>query len=234
MPNLLPGPRPGRPRQPRAASSTRRARGRLRRRCPSRTRAPTTGHVEHDPDEVVASLRQAIDAACTALPAGSRILAAGLATQRSSMVCWHRRTGAALSPVISWQDRRNAAWLERLGAAGRQDSRADGPGPDAPLRGQQDALVPRQPARRPGCAGRGRPRDGPARQLPRSAACWKAGRCWPIPPMPPARSCGHWQRRTGRRNCWPCSASTPGVLPRAVHEPLRLRTSSRRRPVPCP
>jgi glycerol kinase len=30
------------------------------------------------------------------------------------MACWHRRTGAALSPVISWQDRRNAAWLERL------------------------------------------------------------------------------------------------------------------------
>ena len=60
------------------------------------------------------SLQEAVDAACAALPPGKRILAAGLATQRSSMVCWHRRTGAALSPVISWQDRRNAAWLERL------------------------------------------------------------------------------------------------------------------------
>lgn len=78
------------------------------------------GRIEHDPEELVASLRQAVDAACAELPPGSRILAAGLATQRSSMACWHRQTGLALSPVISWQDRRNAAWLERLGAeAGR-------------------------------------------------------------------------------------------------------------------
>jgi len=72
------------------------------------------GHVEHDPDELVASLQRAIDAVCADLAPGSRILAAGLATQRSSMACWHRRTGQALSPVISWQDRRNAAWLEGL------------------------------------------------------------------------------------------------------------------------
>lgn len=81
---------------------------------PVATRRNDAGHVEHDPDELVASLRQAVDTTCNALPAGSRILAAGLATQRSSMVCWDRRSGAALSPVISWQDRRNAAWLERL------------------------------------------------------------------------------------------------------------------------
>lgn len=81
---------------------------------PVATRRNDAGHIEHDPDELVTSLRRAVAAACEALPAGSRILAAGLATQRSSMVCWHRRSGAALSPVISWQDRRNAAWLERL------------------------------------------------------------------------------------------------------------------------
>ena len=71
-------------------------------------------HIEHDPVELLASLRQAIATACTALPSGSRIGAAGLATQRSSMVCWRRSTGEALSPVISWQDRRHAAWLEHL------------------------------------------------------------------------------------------------------------------------
>lgn len=81
---------------------------------PVATRRNDQGHIEHDPDELVTSLQRAVDGACEALPAGSRILAAGLATQRSSMVCWHRRSGAALSPVISWQDRRNAAWLERL------------------------------------------------------------------------------------------------------------------------
>jgi glycerol kinase len=87
---------------------------------PIATQRNDEGHVEHDPEELVASLRQAIDAACTELPPGSQLLAAGLATQRSSMACWHRQTGLALSPVISWQDRRNAAWLERLGPeAGR-------------------------------------------------------------------------------------------------------------------
>lgn len=87
---------------------------------PIATQRNDAGHIEHDPEELVASLRQAIDVACTELPPGSRILAAGLATQRSSMACWHRQTDVALSPVISWQDRRNAAWLERLGPeAGR-------------------------------------------------------------------------------------------------------------------
>ena len=81
---------------------------------PIATRRNEQGHIEHDPEELVASLRQAVATACGDLPAGSRVVAAGLATQRSSMACWHRRTGAALSPVISWQDRRNAAWLERL------------------------------------------------------------------------------------------------------------------------
>ncbi len=81
---------------------------------PIATQRNADGHVEHDPEELVNSLQQAIATACEALPAGSRVRAAGLATQRSSMVCWHRHTGAALSPVISWQDRRNATWLERL------------------------------------------------------------------------------------------------------------------------
>lgn len=72
------------------------------------------GHIEHEPEALIASLRDAIAIACKTLPAGSRLVAAGLATQRSSMCCWHRHSGAALSPVISWQDRRNAAWLAEL------------------------------------------------------------------------------------------------------------------------
>lgn len=81
---------------------------------PISTQRDDRGHIEHDPEELVRSLQQAIATVCAALPAGQRIRAAGLATQRSSMVCWHRHTGAALSPVISWQDRRNATWLEHL------------------------------------------------------------------------------------------------------------------------
>ena len=81
---------------------------------PIGTQRDDRGHIEHDPEELVRSLQQAIAGACAELPAEHRIHAAGLATQRSSMLCWNRHTGAALSPVISWQDRRNATWLERL------------------------------------------------------------------------------------------------------------------------
>jgi glycerol kinase len=83
--------------------------------APVATQRAPGGRVEHDPEELIDSLRHAIDGvAGRAAQAGRRIAAAGLATQRSSMVCWHRRTGVALSPVISWQDRRHAQWLRRL------------------------------------------------------------------------------------------------------------------------
>lgn len=76
------------------------------------TRRPRAGWVEHDADEIVASLRDSILAATAELAKGVELAAAGLAIQRSSVVCWDRGTGAALSPVLSWQDRRNAAWLK--------------------------------------------------------------------------------------------------------------------------
>jgi glycerol kinase len=81
---------------------------------PIRTLGNAAGHIEHDAEELVASLRAAIGRVSQRLPAGTRVAAAGLATQRSSMACWQRETGEALCPVISWQDRRNAAWLDRL------------------------------------------------------------------------------------------------------------------------
>lgn len=81
---------------------------------PVETLRGADGHIEHEPEALITSLRDAIASACRPLPAGSQIIAAGLATQRSSMCCWHRHSGAALSPVISWQDRRNAAWLAQL------------------------------------------------------------------------------------------------------------------------
>lgn len=71
--------------------------------------------VEHDAAALVASVRRAIADALAQLGSGAgRVHAAGLATQRSSIVCWDRESGEPLSPVISWQDRRAAAWLARL------------------------------------------------------------------------------------------------------------------------
>lgn len=70
--------------------------------------------VEHAPLEVLESLQTAITDVCQSLGTDvSRIAAAGLATQRSSVVCWDKRTGEPLSPILSWQDRRNASWLQQ-------------------------------------------------------------------------------------------------------------------------
>lgn len=80
---------------------------------PVHTRHTAPEQVEHDPEEMVASVRTAINEAVR--HAGpSPISAAGLATQRSSVVCWDTYSGAALSPILSWQDRRTAAWLQQL------------------------------------------------------------------------------------------------------------------------
>ena len=78
-----------------------------------------TDEVEHDAEALLASLQRA---AAQALGAARRtapdlqIIAAGLATQRSTIVCCERGSLTALTPAISWQDRRNAAWLEGLRA----------------------------------------------------------------------------------------------------------------------
>ncbi|WP_372521908.1 FGGY family carbohydrate kinase [Sulfuricaulis sp.] len=73
--------------------------------------------VEQDPEELVASLQDSIVEAVTSLgDRADHIASAGIATQRASIVCWDRRTGVALSPVISWQDRRAYEWLGRFSA----------------------------------------------------------------------------------------------------------------------
>jgi glycerol kinase len=79
------------------------------------TRRDGADRVEHDADELVASVLAVLGDLADSLGVElRRVLACGLATQRSSIVCWDRVTGEALSPVISWQDRRHAVWLESL------------------------------------------------------------------------------------------------------------------------
>ena len=71
--------------------------------------------VEHDGARMVAGIADAL-AEVLANPVidPAEIAGAGLATQRSSIICWDRATGAALSPVLSWQDRRAAGLLNEL------------------------------------------------------------------------------------------------------------------------
>ena len=84
---------------------------------PVATQHPATAQVEQDADELVRSLRtaaeQAVAGARVTQP-GLEVTAAGLAVQRSTIVCCTRARGVALAPAISWQDHRNAAWLGTL------------------------------------------------------------------------------------------------------------------------
>jgi len=77
------------------------------------TRREGADRVEQDPEELVRSLQTALVDA-TDSRAGAAILAAGLATQRSTVVAWSRATGRALCDALSWQDRRNAGLLAHL------------------------------------------------------------------------------------------------------------------------
>ncbi len=80
---------------------------------------PYPGWVEHDPEDiwasVIATARQVITAAGLA-PA--EIAALGIANQRETAVVWDRRTGRPVYNAIVWQDRRTAAFCERLERAG--------------------------------------------------------------------------------------------------------------------
>ncbi len=68
--------------------------------------------VEHDADALAVATQAVLDEVCARPGNGAaNISAVGLATQRSSIVCLERETGRALTPVISWQDRRAAHWL---------------------------------------------------------------------------------------------------------------------------
>lgn len=80
-----------------------------------RVQHPNADFVEHDPTELVQSIERTLNFILEKLgdQAGD-IVAAGLATQRSNIVCWHKQSGQALSPIISWQDRRNYEWLKQF------------------------------------------------------------------------------------------------------------------------
>jgi len=82
-------------------------------RCDVSVSYPQAGWVEQD----AVALRDSVGSVIRELEhklgaASSRIVAAGLATQRSNIVCWNSKTKQALSPAISWQDRRAHKWLE--------------------------------------------------------------------------------------------------------------------------
>lgn len=86
-----------------------------RAEVPVATQYPRLGWVEHDPAALLASITRCLRLIAESLGAeAQKIGAAALATQRSSLVCWSRENGVALSPVLSWQDVRGAKILDEL------------------------------------------------------------------------------------------------------------------------
>lgn len=69
-----------------------------------------SAHIEYTPETMLASLQEAIKRATASIDS-TLIRAAAMATQRSNIICWDKNTGQALSPIISWQDRRAHQWL---------------------------------------------------------------------------------------------------------------------------
>ena len=88
---------------------------------------PHEDWAEQDGDEMLASVLTAVDVVLRELgERRSAVRAAGLASQRSSCVCWDRGTGRPLSPVFSWQDRRAHRWLQQFATRGDEVHRKTG------------------------------------------------------------------------------------------------------------
>ncbi len=76
---------------------------------------PQPGWVEHDPEEIWASVETAAAEAMRA--AGDPVpRAIGIANQRETTVLWERSSGRPVAPAIVWQDRRTAARCRELPA----------------------------------------------------------------------------------------------------------------------
>ena len=73
----------------------------------------TPGWVEQDAEALWQSVQRAAGE-CLRDHDPRLIAGVGIANQRESLVLWDRRTGAALAPVVSWQDQRGSAICDRL------------------------------------------------------------------------------------------------------------------------
>src|SRR4051812_11504677 len=79
---------------------------------------PKPGWVEQDPEVIVEAV---VGAVAEVLASESDIDACGLDHQGESVLAWDAETGRALTPVVTWQDKRSQEVLDRLEAEGRAD-----------------------------------------------------------------------------------------------------------------
>jgi glycerol kinase len=79
---------------------------------------PRPGWVEQDPEEVLATV---VDAVGELLVDAPEVDACGLDHQGESVLGWDAETGRPLTPIVTWQDKRSQEVLDRLTSDGRAD-----------------------------------------------------------------------------------------------------------------
>lgn len=83
---------------------------------------PRPGWVEHDPEElwasVVAGIEDVLERSGTR---GERVAAIGITNQRETTLVWDRETGQRVHRAIVWQDRRTAPLCETLKRSGHEE-----------------------------------------------------------------------------------------------------------------
>lgn len=76
---------------------------------------PASGWVEHDPEDIWASVVATVKAALKAAGrAASDVAAIGITNQRETVVIWDKATGKPIHNAIVWQDRRTAPLCQKL------------------------------------------------------------------------------------------------------------------------
>lgn len=76
---------------------------------------PASGWVEHDPEEIWASVVWSVKAALNkAGREASEVAAIGITNQRETVIIWDKATGKPIHPAIVWQDRRTAPLCQKL------------------------------------------------------------------------------------------------------------------------
>ncbi|MER9893095.1 glycerol kinase GlpK [Mesorhizobium sp. M0119] len=76
---------------------------------------PASGWVEHDPEEIWASVVETVKAALkTADRNAADVAAIGITNQRETVVIWDKETGKPIHNAIVWQDRRTAPLCQKL------------------------------------------------------------------------------------------------------------------------
>src|SRR5579859_7440635 len=78
--------------------------------APVRSKSPQPGWVEQDANRIWRATQAMIPRVLSAAGRDlADVAAIGVTSQRASAVCWDRRTGRVLSPLVSWSDLRGVA-----------------------------------------------------------------------------------------------------------------------------